>query len=186
MSIIVAVKKNDTVAIAADSQLNFGGYTAGPHNVTNQKVIKIGGAHIGSVGWAIYDNILDAYFSKNEVELTDKMSVFSFFLAFQKHVFGEYRYNDASERDSVNPFSSLDSQFIVATKSDIFVVSQDISVSQFDRYCAIGSGDSYALGALCAIYESDICAVDLARRSVSVAIGFDTRCGGEIMSSVVG
>jgi ATP-dependent protease HslVU (ClpYQ) peptidase subunit len=55
-----------------------------------------------------------------------------------------------------------------------------MSVTEVERYFAIGSGAQFALGALHALHGTRIGAEALARRAVEAAIAFDTYCGGEV------
>jgi ATP-dependent protease HslVU (ClpYQ) peptidase subunit len=55
-----------------------------------------------------------------------------------------------------------------------------MSVMAFREYYAIGSGASYALGALHALYATERDPATLARRGCEAAIAFDVYCGGEI------
>ena len=87
---------------------------------------------------------------------------------------------DQVAEDDRSPFADLDSSFLIANKHGIFHVSGDMSVMAFQEYYAIGSGASYALGVLHALYPTERDAAVLARRACEAAIAFDVYCGGEI------
>ena len=62
MSIIVAVRKNDRIIMAADSLTTFGeSQRVPPANVTTEKIRRVGSSLVGGSGWGIYDRILDAF-----------------------------------------------------------------------------------------------------------------------------
>ena len=52
MSVIVAVKKNNKIAIGSDSQFNVGSLIKSKEYVVdNEKIIKVGSSYIGLTGW---------------------------------------------------------------------------------------------------------------------------------------
>ena len=50
MSIAVAIKKGRTIALAADSQSNFGGMRFGPDNHAARKIRKVGSSLLATTG----------------------------------------------------------------------------------------------------------------------------------------
>jgi ATP-dependent HslUV protease subunit HslV len=87
--------------------------------------------------------------------------------------------NDQSAGDDKSPFADLDSAFLVVNANGIFHVTGQMAVTRFTRFDAIGSGASYALGALHAIYDGRLRADEIARRACAAAVHFDVSCGGE-------
>jgi ATP-dependent protease HslVU (ClpYQ) peptidase subunit len=55
-----------------------------------------------------------------------------------------------------------------------------MSVTRFLRFDAIGSGSSYALGAVHALYDGRLSAEEMARRACEAGMHFDIACGGEV------
>jgi ATP-dependent protease HslVU (ClpYQ) peptidase subunit len=55
-----------------------------------------------------------------------------------------------------------------------------MSVSEFSEYYAIGSGASYALGALHVLHGGRGGAESIARTACESAIAFDLYCGGAV------
>jgi ATP-dependent protease HslVU (ClpYQ) peptidase subunit len=107
--------------------------------------------------------------------------VFAFFLRFWKQLSRRYSLvNEQPHQDDPSPFADLDSSFLVVSSGGIFYVSGNLSVSQFDRYYAVGSGSSYALGALHVLFAEDLDADEIARRACAAAMTFDLYCGGEM------
>lgn len=183
MSIVVAVCKNDKVAIAADTMHLTGSRREYPDNlIHSSKLRRIGRSVLGGVGWSVYDNILDHYLrrQRNRPSLKNEDAIFDFFLKFWKHMRDKYQLvNDQPDKDARSPFVDIDSQFLIANRSGIFAVNGELAVSRYVRYVAVGSGSHYAYGALHAIYDSRRSAAQVASRAVQAASHFDDSCGGE-------
>ena len=64
MSVIVAIRKNNQVVMAADTLTSFGDTERMPsENANTSKIGRIGNSLIGGAGWAVYDDILNHYLS---------------------------------------------------------------------------------------------------------------------------
>jgi len=180
MSIAVAVRTKEEIILATDSKRTFGGGAVPADNLRDIKLRQVGQAYIAITGWGVYSNILDDYLSSGRrPALNDSGSIFTFFRNFWKALHQRYAFvNDqCSETDS--PFGDLDASFLVAAPSGIFYVACDMSVTEFEQYYAVGSGASYALGAMHALYGSDSAEV-VARRAVAAASDLDIYCGGDV------
>lgn len=182
MSIVVAVRKDERIVLAADTQSNFGSSRMTPDNHRAAKLHRVGTAWIGATGWGLYENLLQDHLAKRaSVRLRDQRDIFTFFLGFWKALRKDYNLvNDQAVKDRESPFGDLDASFLVVNRQGIFCVESDLSVTRFERYFAIGSGGDFALGALHALAGTDLDAEELARRAVRAAIDLDSRCGGEI------
>jgi len=182
MSIAVAVVKAGTTVLAADSQENFGDRRLLRANHRAVKITTVGPAYLATTGWALYENILEDYLSRvAPPRLVSRRAVFTFFVRLWKDLGKNYSLvNDQPHQDDPTPFADLDSSFLVASPGGIYFVSSNMSVTQFSQYYAVGSGASYALGALHALYEQDLDAEVIARRACEAAVAFDIYCGGEL------
>ncbi len=184
MSIVVAVKKNGNVAVAADTMHSSGTRREHPDNlIERSKLKKIGRSWLGGVGWSVYDNIIDHYLRsyKRAPALRNEQDIFVFFLKFWRVLRDKYQVvNDQPDRDDRSPFCDLDSEFIVVNPRGIFTVASDLTVMEFEKFVAIGSGDKYAYGALHALYDSRRSADAIARQAAEAAVHFDQSCGGTI------
>lgn len=181
MSIAVAVRSRGRIAIAADTKRTFGSGTLPDDNLVDVKIRKVGAAYLAATGWGIYANILDDYLARNRrVRLTNPKSIFSFFRVFWRELHERYSFVSDQRPDDDSPFGDLDASFLVISANGIYSVACDMSVTELQRYYAIGSGASYALGALHALYKPNMDAEKLAARSVQSAIALDLYCGGEI------
>ena len=182
MSIAVAVAKADTTVLAADSQENFGDRRLLRANHRAVKITPVGSAYLATTGWGLYENILEDYLARvAPPRLASRRAVFGFFVRLWKELGKNYSLvNDQPHQDDPTPFADLDSSFLVASAGGIYFVSSNMSVTQFTQYYAVGSGASYALGALHALYDQDLDAETIARRACEAAIAFDIYCGGDL------
>jgi len=181
MSVIVAVRKGSQIVIAADSQDNFGDLRPPAENHEAIKLRKIGDAVLGSSGWALYDDIFAHYLARRRVHLRDRHEVFDFFVKFWKDLRKNYPFvNDQPGKESDTPFANLDASFLVASPGGIFLVSSNMSVSEFRQYYAIGSGSDYAIGAVHALYDEVKKPEVIAEKAVRAAMAYDNSCGGRI------
>jgi ATP-dependent protease HslVU (ClpYQ) peptidase subunit len=184
MSIIVAVRKDGHPVIAADTMHFYGSRREHTDNLTNRpKIRKLGRSYVGGVGWSAYDNILTHYFQsrKRPPSLMNEMAIYDCFLKMWRTLRDRYQVvNDQPQSDDESPFANLDSEFIVVNRNGIFQVDSDLTVVQFEKYLAIGSGHKYAYGALHVLYGSRRTAEQIARAAVQAAIHHDTNCGGPI------
>lgn len=186
MSVIVAVRKGSQIAISADTQDNFGDLRPPPENHEAIKLRRLGGAVLGSSGWALYDDIFADYLSRRKANLSDRVAIFRFFVKFWRDLRKQYPFvNDQPGKESETPFANLDASFLIASQRGIFLVSSNMSVSEFRQYYAIGSGGDYALGAVHALYEQVESPVELAERAVKAAMAYDNSCGGRVVTETV-
>ena len=182
MSIAVAVRKGNTIAVAADSQENFGDRKVVGSNHRASKIMQLGGSALAMTGWGVYDNVFTDYLSARRApRFASEREIFVFFVKLWKDLRKRYSFVDDQVQDEDrSPFADLDSSFLIGNRYGIFHVSGDMSVMAFQEYYAIGSGASYALGVLHALYASERDAAVLARRACEAAIAFDVYCGGDI------
>ncbi|NIR28973.1 MAG: hypothetical protein GWN84_06595 [Gammaproteobacteria bacterium] len=182
MSIAVAVSKNDTTVIGADTQTNFGDMKVPIDNVRPIKFRRVGRSYLAVTGWDLYDNILSDYLDGAQPALTTQGDVFRFFMKLWQELHKRYPFvNDQPHTDDRSPFGELDATFLVVGGEGIFHVSGNMSVIPFTRYAAIGSGADFALGALHVLYDrDDLDAATLVRRACETAMAFNVYCGGDI------
>ena len=182
MSVAAAVHKGRIVAIAADTQENFGDRRVLRGDHSSSKIMKIGASYVAQTGWGLYENILGDYVSKTGTpRFRNEREIFVFFNRFWKRMRKDYSFvNDQPMDDDKSPFADLDASFLIANSSGIFHVTGQMSVTRFQRFDAIGSGGPYALGALHALYDDKLGAEEIVRRGCAAAVHFDISCGGEL------
>ena len=183
MSIIVSVNKNGRRVMAADSLVTLGERRIPAEANGISKIRTIGQALLAVAGWNVYDDVLMHYLASNEsVSLATRTDIFRFFNGFWQSLHKDYAFVNDSVDATDSPFGSLDSTFLVHNATGIFLVTSDMGVLPFERFYAIGSGAAYALGALEALYESDLDAEDIARSAVDISIKLDISCGAPVVS----
>lgn len=186
MSVIVAVRKGSQIAISSDSQDNFGDLRPPCENHEAIKLRQIGDTVLGASGWALYDDIFEHYLKRRRAHLHDRKAVFDFFIRFWRALRHDYPFvNDQPGKESDSPFASLDASFLVASPGGIFLISSNMSVSEFRQYYAIGSGSDYAIGAVHALYEDVKNPTVIAEKAVRAAMAYDNSCGGRVFSHLV-
>lgn len=183
MSTIVAVEKNDEVAMAWDSMTTVGA-TWDVNRFPARKVMQVGESLIGMAGLSVYGTILEHYFQNEDApQLENETLVLDFFLRFWRDLKERYSFvDDQSDPDDSSPFADLCAEFLVASPSGIFRVKEIMSVSRFSKFCTIGAGAYHAEGALQVLYSMDRPAEEIAREAVLVAMKFDRATGGEVMT----
>jgi ATP-dependent protease HslVU (ClpYQ) peptidase subunit len=182
VSVAVAVQKGRTIAVAADTQENFGDRRVlrGDHN--SSKIMKVGGSYLAQTGWGLYENILGDYLVKaGTPRFRNEREIFVFFNRFWQRMRKDYSFvNDQPMEDDKSPFADLDASFLIVNRGGIFHVTGQMSVTRFTRFDAIGSGAPYALGALHTLYDAASDAEEIARRACAAALHFDISCGGAL------
>lgn len=181
MSIVVAVRKKNRMAMACDTLQCFGSMKQYDDNVDSPKIRRIGSSLVGCTGWGVYDNILLDYVArKRPPELKDVATVYRYFLGLWKKLReGEYGFVKEQRNDDDSPFVDLDASFLILNRHGIFRVGSDIGVLPCRHYWAIGSGSAYAFGALHTVFDSTNDPGKLAETAVRTAMHFDDACGGE-------
>ncbi|MDH3694680.1 MAG: hypothetical protein OER96_08935 [Gammaproteobacteria bacterium] len=181
MSIALAVRKNNKIVLATDSLTTFGSLKVDAPNFVTTKVMKHSGSLITGTGWSKYDDILDDYLAtKKSAKLDSPRVIFNFFHELWTEMHKRYSFVNDQSDDKESPFGSLDSSFLVVNGAGIFHISSNMSITKFEQYIAIGSGQDYALGVLFALYSSRASAETVAKNAVLAAINFDIYCGGKV------
>ena len=181
MSIVVAVKKENRIAVAGDTRTGFGEMIVPMENHNAPKIRRVGSSYIAATGWAIYENIFDDYLRTKKVPvLTNKANIYKFFRRLWRVLHSDYGFVNDQANDKDSPFGDLDASFLIVNRSGIFYVASDMSVTAFEKYYGIGSGNDFALGALFALYQDGYSAADLAVKACEAAIAFNPYCGGKV------
>ena len=187
MSIAVAVRKDARIVLATDSQTNLGSERVPTANLSGPKFMPIGDAHLAATGWTLYSNILADVLGRrrSSPRLDGEASIFKFFTRLWGELHERYNFVKDQADDADSPFGSLDSTFLVVCAQGIFGVASDLSVLRYERYFAIGSGAPVALGAVHALYDSELDAEAIARNAALAAIDHDVYCGPPVHIATV-
>jgi ATP-dependent protease HslVU (ClpYQ) peptidase subunit len=180
MTVVVAVRTPARTVVAADSLVTFGGQRFPAKNAHFHKIHHLGDTLVAWAGWSIYAELLSAYLAHHPPPpLRSEDDVFGFFVAFWRTLRTDYHVS-ALPQTREQAFADLQSSFLLANAAGIFRVAEDMDVTLFEQYTAVGSGSKYALGALRVLYDESADPIAIARRAVQVGIDFDVHCGGDI------
>lgn len=179
MGIVLAVKKNGNICIASDSMTISGGSRkqTADHIANSEKIIKWGNSYLGIAGHPAWQLVLKSYIKqiKQKPLLQSKEEIFEELLKLHQ-ILRENYYLTPSD-DEEEPFESSHFESIIINSQGIFKTYELRSVQQFLNFAAIGSGASYALGALHALYERHDSAEDIAKAALHAVISFDDSSG---------
>ena len=181
MTTITVVKKGSSVAIAADGLTTFGDVRlARSYKGEHDKILDIAGSKVGICGSSAHHLVLLSAFAKLENPvLGSRMEVYETFRRLHP-ILKEHSYLNPKEDDD-DPYESSQIQALIANSSGIYGVYSYREVFEFDRVWAAGSGRSFALGAMHALYESELSAARIAEAGVAAGIEFDTSSGPPIV-----
>ena len=185
MTTIVAVKKNGTVAIAADSLTTFGDTRLGrQYKGEHDKIIEIAGSYIGLCGSSAHHLVLSAQLPKlEEVRLGSRMEVYETFRRLHP-LLKEQGYLNPKE-DEDDPYESSQITALIVNSSGIYGVYSYREVFDYERFWSIGSGRNFALGAMYAAYDRCKTAAEVAKIGVEAGAEFDTATQGPIVLHTV-
>ena len=185
MTTITVVKKNGEVAIAADSLTTFGDTRLGRHyKGEHDKILTIDGSWLGICGSSAHHLVLASAIAKlPEVKLGSRMEVYETFRQLHP-VLKEHAYLNPKE-DEDDPYESSQITALIANATGIYGVYSLREVFEFDRFWSVGSGRSFALGAMHAAYSGNRSAARIAEIGVAAGIEFDTASGPPIVIHTV-
>lgn len=185
MTTLTVVKKNGEVAIAADSLTTFGDTRLGRHyKGEHDKILHIDGSWIGICGSSAHHLVLASAIARlPEVKLGSRMEVYETFRQLHP-ILKEHAYLNPKE-DEDDPYESSQITALIANSSGIYGIYSLREVFEFDRFWSVGSGRSFALGAMHAAYHGSRSAARIAEIGVAAGIEFDTSSGPPIVVNTV-
>ncbi|MGM9524721.1 MAG: ATP-dependent protease subunit HslV [Peptococcaceae bacterium] len=157
MTTILAVKKDDQVAIAGDGQVTLGEKVIMKHSAKKVRTLYHGKVVTGFAG-SVSDAI--TLFEKFENHLESSRGNLT-----------RAAVEMAKEWRSDKVLKNLEAMLIVANKEELLVLSGNGEVITPDfNTVAIGSGGSYAYAASLALLQNtDLSAAEIARKSLEIA-----------------
>jgi ATP-dependent protease HslVU (ClpYQ) peptidase subunit len=183
MTTVTVVRKGDQVAIAADTLVTFGDTRLAHGYEQNDKLFKAGDSFIGMSGTTAHFPVLRkalGTMSREELRLNSRDEVFETFLRLHPKLKDQFFLN--TKEEDADPYESSQFTILIANASGIYGVYSYREVFVFDRFWAIGSGRSFALGAMHAAYDSAKSAQELAELGVGAGCEFDKNSGGPVRS----
>lgn len=185
MTTLVVVKKAGQVAIAADTLVTFGD-TRLPHRFeSNSKVLKVdtpaGISYVGMAGTVAHFPALRkamAALPKDQLKLGSKDEVYDTFLKL--HPLLKETFFLQTKEDDNDPYESSQFTVVIANAGGIFGLYSYREVFEFKEFWGIGSGRSFALGAMHAAWGHTKSAREIALAGMNAGCEFDKNSAGPI------
>ena len=173
MTTCVVVRKDDQIAIAADSLVTFGDTRLSRAYEANEKIIEVNGSYISLSGTTAHFPVMKKLLTDmgEACRLGSREQVFDTFTHVHQILKDKYFLNVKEEED--DPYESSQITTLIANPHGIFGVYSYREVFSFDRFWAIGSGKCFALGAMYAAYEGPGSAHEIAELGVQAGAEFD-------------
>jgi len=183
---VVVVRKGGTVAIASDSLVTFGDTRLAHGYEANEKLFKVGDSWVGMSGttahFPVLRRALDAL-PAEELKLHSRDQVFDTFLKLHPKLKETYFLNPKEE--DADPYESSQFTALIANAAGIFGVYSYREVFEFDRFWSVGTGRSFALGAMYANYDKAKSARELAELGVRAGCEFDKNSSGPVRAHTI-
>ena len=177
MTTLVAVRKKDEIAIAADSLTTFGDTRlSSDFDKSSEKILHHKGTYIGLCGSAAHQLVFQSLLAKHgDLDFSNKAAIFETFRKMHPILKEQHFLNPKEEED--DPYESTQISALVANEHGIFGVYSMREVFEYTQYWAVGSGREFALGAMFAQYRRLDTAEAVARAGIEAGAAFDRNSG---------
>jgi ATP-dependent HslUV protease subunit HslV len=178
MSIVTAVRKGNTICIAADTLSKHGSTKVrAVHKQNYTKLHKVGRSILGFTGWEAIERVIIHLAQKHKAfqSLHSCEEIFEVLLRLHKQLRDEYFVNVQEKEDQ--PVESNQISALVVNKFGLFEIDSYREVNQYQDFWASGSGQDFALGAMHALYrKKNLTARAIAEAGVRAACEYDDGC----------
>jgi len=178
MTTVVVVKKAGQIAIAADTLVTFGDTRLANRFEDNTKIFKVetdgGPSFIGMAGTVAHFPVLRKAIGsmpRELLKLGNKDEVFDTFTKLHPYL-KENFFLQTKEEDS-DPYESSQFSVVIANATGIYGLYSYREVFEFKEFWGIGSGRSFALGAMYALYGKAKTAREVAEVGIAAGCEFD-------------
>ena len=185
MTTLVVVRKAGQVAIAADTLVTFGDTRLGHRFEANSKIFKVdtpaGISYVGMAGTVAHFPALRKAMGalpKDQLRLGSRDEVYDTFLKL--HPLLKDGFFLQTKEDDNDPYESSQFTVVIANASGIFGLYSYREVFEFKEFWGIGSGRSFALGAMHAVWDKAKSARDVALAGLNAGCTFDKNSAGPI------
>ncbi len=185
MTTVVVVKKSGQVAIAADTLVTFGDTRLSNRFEANSKLFKIdtpsGPSYVGIAGTVAHFPVLRKTMlalPKKDLLLGSKDEVFDTFTKL--HPMLKDTFFLQTKEDDNDPYESSQFSVVVANATGIYGLYSYREVFEFNEFWGIGSGRSFALGAMHAVWDKTKTAREIALVGMNAGCEFDKNSGGPV------
>ncbi len=185
MTTVVVVKKSGQVAIAADTLVTFGDTRLSNRFEANSKLFRIdtpsGPSYVGIAGTVAHFPVLRKTMlalPKKDLLLGSKDEVFDTFTKL--HPMLKDTFFLQTKEDDNDPYESSQFSVVVANATGIYGLYSYREVFEFNEFWGIGSGRSFALGAMHAVWDKTKTAREIALVGMNAGCEFDKNSGGPV------
>lgn len=185
MTTLVAVRKAGQAVIATDALITFGDTRLANRFEANSKIFKVetpaGASYVGMAGTVAHFPVLRkamAALPKDQLRLGSKDEVFDTF--HKLHPMLKDVFFLQTKEDDNDPYESSQFSVLIANSSGIYGLYSYREVFEFKEFWAIGSGRSFALGAMHATWDKAKTAREVALAGVQAGCEFDKNSGGPV------
>lgn len=181
MTTVVVVKKGGQVAIAADTLVTFGDTRLAHGYEVNEKLFPAGDSWVGMAGTTAHFPVLRKALGAlpaDQLRLHSREEVFETFLRLHPLLKEQFFLN--TKEEDADPYESSQFTAVIANASGIYGVYSYREVFEFDRFWGIGSGRSFALGAMFAAYDKARSAREVAEIGCRAGCEFDKNSAGPV------
>ena len=185
MTTLVVVKKAGQIAMAADTLVTFGDTSLSHRFEANTKIFKVdtpaGMSYVGMAGTVAHFPVLRkamAALPKEQLKLGSRDEVFDTFVKLHP-ILKETFFLQPKEDDN-DPYESSQFTVIIANASGIYGLYSYREIFEFKEFWGIGSGRSFALGAMHACWDKAKTAREVALAGMHAGCEFDKNSGGPI------
>jgi ATP-dependent HslUV protease subunit HslV len=178
MTTVVVVKKAGQIAIAADTLVTFGDTMLSKRYEDNAKIFRVetdgGPSYVGMAGTVAHFPVLRKAMGsmpREILQLGSKDQVFDTFTKLHPYLKDNF-FLQTKEEDS-DPYESSQFSVVIANATGIYGLYSYREVFEFKEFWGIGSGRSFALGAMHAIYNKAKTAKEVAEAGITAGCEFD-------------
>ncbi|MBI3367286.1 MAG: MFS transporter [Burkholderiales bacterium] len=186
MTTITVARKGGQVAIAADALVTFGDTRLAHGYEANDKLFRIGDSWIGMAGTTAHFPVLRRALGNlptDELKLHSRDAVFDTFLKLHPKLKEQFFLN--TKEEDADPYESSQFTVLIVNASGIFGVYSYREVFEFERFWAIGSGRSFALGAMHATWDKARSARDVVEAGIKAGCEFDKNSAGPVKAHIL-
>jgi ATP-dependent protease HslVU (ClpYQ) peptidase subunit len=186
MTTVVVARLGGTVAIASDSLVTFGDTRLSAGYEANDKLFRVGDSWVGMAGTTAHFPVLRralASLPPEELKLHSRDQVFDTFLKLHPKLKETYFLNPKEE--DADPYESSQFTALIANAAGIFGVYSYREVFEFDRFWSVGTGRSFALGAMYNAYPGAKSAREVAELGVRAGCEFDKNSSGPVRAHTI-
>ena len=183
MTTVVVVRKAGQVAIGADTLVTFGDTRLAHRYEDNSKIFQVetdsGISYIGMAGTVAHFPVLRKAMGsmpRELLKLASKDEVFDTFTKLHPYL-KENFFLQTKEEDS-DPYESSQFSVVIANSTGIYGLYSYREVFEFKEFWGIGSGRSFALGAMHAMYSKAKSAREIAEAGIVAGCEFDRNSAG--------